>query len=255
MNEEEVKKILQEIYEGLLSIRFLPLNLYLWTANKLLSGVYQGYGYTLTELVEKQIDAQALRNLATNIYHFSAAKTFQNVYDLQSILYTDGFKTPFAQFEKQAAQIFEAYNTNWLKTEYNAAIMSANAASLWEQIEKEKDILPLLKYQTVGDGRVRPEHARLDNIVKPVDDPFWNYAYPPNSWNCRCTVIQLSKGEEEITKLTKDEKILIKSEVNEVFRNNPAKSGKIFADHHPYFDVEDKYKDLKSNNFNLPLPI
>lgn len=254
MNEEEVKRILKEIYEGLISIRFLPLNLYLYTANKLLSGVYQGYGYTLTELVEKGADTKLLQNLQTNIYHFSAAKTFQNVYDLQGMLFTDGFKTPFNVFEKQAAQIFDAYNKTWLKTEYNAAIMSANAASLWQDIEKNKDVLPLLKYQTVGDQRVRDDHKRLDGIVKPVNDPFWNYAYPPNAWNCRCTVIQLSREEAEVTNLTKDEKKLIKGEINEVFRNNPGKSEKIFADHHPYFDVEDRYLELKKNNFNLPMP-
>jgi hypothetical protein len=80
MNEDEIKKILNDIYEGLLSIRFLPLNLYLFTANKLLSGVYQGYGYTLTELVEKQIDAKALRNLATNIYPLVEVKDLSSAY-------------------------------------------------------------------------------------------------------------------------------------------------------------------------------
>ena len=52
------------------------------------------------------------------------------------------------------------------------------------------ELLPMLTYQTVGDGRVRPEHAMLDEISRPVGDKFWNTYFPPNGWNCRCTVLQ-----------------------------------------------------------------
>jgi len=256
MNEEEIRRILDDIYLGLIHLGFLPLSLYLYTSNKLLSGVYTGYGYTLTELVEKQIDTKTLRNLATNIYNFSAAKTFQNVYDLQSLLYgKDGFKVSFADFEKGATKIFDHYNRNWLEVEYNSAIMSANAASQWEGFLKTSDQFPLLQYQTVKDGRVRPEHARMDGIVRPINDGFWNYYFPPNGWNCRCDVRQLAKGEADLTVITPDERKLIKEEVPPVFRNNPYKSGKVFADHHPYFEVPAKYEELKKNNFNLPVPI
>ena len=255
MNEDEVKDIIEKIYQGLINLGFLPISLYLFTSNKLLSGVYSGYGMTLEEVVEKQIDHRTLYNLSRNIYQFSAAKTFQNVYDLQSIIYKDGFKVPFNEFSKQATTILGHYNKNWLEVEYNAAVMSSNAASQWEGILKTSDQFPLLKYQTVGDGRVRPEHARLDGIVKPVNDPFWNTAYPPNSWRCRCDVIQLVKGEAEITKFEKGERHEIVKEIPKVFRNNPYKSGQVFNDHHPYFDVPEKYESLKKANFNLPIPI
>ena len=36
----------------------------------------------------------------------------------------------------------------------------------------------------------------LEAIVRPVDDQFWNTYYPPNGWNCRCSVEQLSDGVE-----------------------------------------------------------
>jgi SPP1 gp7 family putative phage head morphogenesis protein len=253
MSEEEIAALIDDIYRGLIYLTALPLNLYLFTSNKLLHGLYQGYGATLTELVEKQVDPKVLRNLATNIYRFSAAKTFQNVYDMQSGLYVDGYKVSFADFKKQASQIFDEYNKNWLQTEYNTTIMSATGAAQWEQFDKTKDQFPLLQYQTAHDGRVRPEHAALDNIVKPVNDSFWNSYFPPNGWNCRCDVIQLTEGD--VTVLTPEDKKLIKEDVPLIFRNNPGKSGAIFADHHPYFEVEDKYQSLKANNFNLPIPI
>lgn len=255
MNEDEIAALIEDIYKGLVYLAALPLNLYLFTSNKLLSGTYQGYGYTLTELVEKQVDPKTLRALAKNIYHFSAAKTFHNVKDIQDVLFKDGYKIPFADFKVKANQIFDGYNKNWLKTEYNTTILSATSASQWEEMYKNKDLFPLLKYQTAGDGRVRPEHARLDGIVRPINDSFWNSFYPPNGWNCRCDVIALEKGEEDITIISPDDKKLIKEVVPEIFRNNPGKSEKIFADHHPYFNVPEKYSELKKNNFNLPLPI
>lgn len=39
-------------------------------------------------------------------------------------------------------------------------------------------------YATVGDDRVRPEHARLDGLTRPKDDPIWKTIWPPNGWNC-----------------------------------------------------------------------
>jgi SPP1 gp7 family putative phage head morphogenesis protein len=44
---------------------------------------------------------------------------------------------------------------------------------------------------TVGDARVREEHALVDGVTLPKEDPFWKTNYPPNGWNCRCQVIPL----------------------------------------------------------------
>lgn len=51
------------------------------------------------------------------------------------------------------------------------------------------------KYVTVGDVRVRPEHAVLEGTVLPKDDPFWLKFYPPNGWSCRCQVIPLFRSQ------------------------------------------------------------
>ncbi|MNU44048.1 Phage Mu protein F like protein [compost metagenome] len=47
---------------------------------------------------------------------------------------------------------------------------------------------PYLLYRTMGDGAVRPGHAKLDGVLLPKDHEFWETHYPPNGHNCRCRV-------------------------------------------------------------------
>jgi len=54
-----------------------------------------------------------------------------------------------------------------------------------------------LKYVTEEDSRVRPEHAALDGLILPKDDPFWLTHYPPWDWGCRCMAIEMEDGEVE----------------------------------------------------------
>jgi SPP1 gp7 family putative phage head morphogenesis protein len=58
-----------------------------------------------------------------------------------------------------------------------------------------KDELPYLMYNAMEDDRVRPEHAALDGLVLPVDDPFWAQHTPPWDWGCRCWRTQVSAPE------------------------------------------------------------
>ena len=56
-----------------------------------------------------------------------------------------------------------------------------------QDVEADPDINEILwgyTYVTVGDDRVRPEHAALDGTTAPKDDPIWNTIYPPNGWAC-----------------------------------------------------------------------
>lgn len=55
--------------------------------------------------------------------------------------------------------------------------------------------LPFWRYRTMEDERVRPNHAALDGFVAAADDPVWSYIYPPNGFNCRCSVDPLLRSE------------------------------------------------------------
>ena len=73
----------------------------------------------------------------------------------------------------------------------------AYAAARWRKHQADRDTMPYLVYHTVGDDRVRPDHAKLDGLVLPVDDPFWETHYPPWDWGCRCTVSGMTQLEHD----------------------------------------------------------
>ena len=47
------------------------------------------------------------------------------------------------------------------------------------------------EYVTVGDDRVRPEHAALEGVRLAKDSPRLDPIWPPNGWQCRCTMLEI----------------------------------------------------------------
>lgn len=78
---------------------------------------------------------------------------------------------------------------------YDTNMTTSAMAGQWQQFQRTADTRPYLQYQTVGDGRVRPQHRAWQGIVLPLHHPFWSTHYPPNGWGCRCTVRSLSEAQ------------------------------------------------------------
>jgi len=72
-------------------------------------------------------------------------------------------------------------------------IQIAYAAGRWNALQDAavQEILWGYQYVTVGDDRVRPNHALLDGTRAPKEDPMWSKIWPPNGINCRCQTIEL----------------------------------------------------------------
>ena len=85
-----------------------------------------------------------------------------------------------------------------VKTIYRTNMATAAMAGMYKQLKTMADIMPYWRYVTVGDGRVREEHARIHGRILRHDDPFWDKYFPLNGYNCRCRVEALS--EEEMKK-------------------------------------------------------
>lgn len=93
-----------------------------------------------------------------------------------------------------------------LKTIFRTNVQAAYAAGQWDQIQAQKDVAEYLMYDAVDDHRTRPQHAAWDGTILPVDHEWWATHYPPNGWNCRCGVIQLSEEDVEDLGLTPNAK-------------------------------------------------
>jgi SPP1 gp7 family putative phage head morphogenesis protein len=247
-SDEEVERIIYDIYVGTINLRNLDVSSYLKVARKLTDGVFEGFGKNIDGMLMNTPDYKMLNALRENVYVFSGAKTYQETRQISSLLTTDGAISSFGDFKKKAVNIFDTYNKNYLTAEYNSAIAQSRSVSQWMDIEAESEVLPYLKYRTAGDGRVRPEHAELDGITKLVGDSFWNLYYPPNGWNCRCGVIQLDEGDVTDTKGFKGDS------VPDIFRFNAGKERIVFSPKHPYFDIAPRDVEFAKLNFNLPLP-
>lgn len=107
--------------------------------------------------------------------------------------------TTIADFRKDFDKIVEthgwSYNggRNWrTRVIFDTNVRMAHQAGKWEAAQRTKERRPYLRYMAVKDDRTRPEHLAWDGLVLPIDDPFWKTHYPPNGWNCRCTVQTLS---------------------------------------------------------------
>lgn len=248
ISQKEIDQIIKDIHSGKIHLYNLPENLYNAVGEVLSEGVSSGYGLPAGADLQTQANNTA-RLLKKSIYQFSAAKQFQFISDMQNFLFDNkGMIKPFNEFKKDADIIHQNYNVNWLKAEYLTSLSMSESAADWEQIEKEKDIFPYLKYETKRDARVRSAHSAMNGIVKHVDDPFWDSHYPPNGWRCRCQAVPREGGRP--TDLTK--KNLPK--LDALFSGNAGKTKKVFNDSHPYFNTPKKFDNHKSKNFGLKLP-
>jgi len=70
-------------------------------------------------------------------------------------------------------------STRRLKTIYRTNIDTAYSAGRWEEIEATKKTHPYLRYRCSMLERSREQHKAWNNIVLPVDDPWWDTHYPP----------------------------------------------------------------------------
>ena len=125
-------------------------------------------------------------------------------------------------------------------------------ASHWAEYATHKEYTNL-QYHTALDDKVRESHAALEGITLPYEDSFWNTAFPPNGWNCRCHVVPVLKEDYPVSdSQTAQQSFEMLSEGSEIFRFNPGKEAVIFPPHHPYYGKQG-YKHCKNPHLALSL--
>ncbi len=78
---------------------------------------------------------------------------------------------------------------------YDTNMRMARAAGQYDRVHAEKDFRPYLLYTIGPSANHREQHVAWHGLLLPADDPFWSYAFPPNGYNCRCSVRAVSKRE------------------------------------------------------------
>ncbi len=193
-----------------------------------------------------------IQKFKKNLWQFSSAKTLVELEYINSlILDKNGRIKPEHQFMQDVRKANILFNRNYLQAEYQTAKRGAQMAHLWNKFLEQKEYYPNLVYRTVGDSRVRPEHATLNGIVKPIDDPFWKTYYPPNGWRCRCTVMNTA---EKVSEGTFEDKT-----VKPEFHGNTALDEEILTSKGTFFKLLNKDHKAKINaelvKYNMPMEI
>ena len=203
---------------------------------------------------DREADFAFRQSLENSNYIFSGMKTFHELNEaFPRLIDETGNRKSFQQFVDDVRSIHDTYNKNYLLTEYNFAMASANAARQWVEIERDGDEY-LLQYRTMNDDRVRPEHAALEGVTLPPSDSFWDAYYPPNGWNCRCHAVQVRRSKytatdhEEALRLGQQ---ATAKDTRGIFRFNSGKERKTFPDYNPYTIQRCRDCDLAKGKMKL----
>lgn len=160
---------------------------------------------------------------------FVAFKVHRMQNDMARLLLdSNGNLKPFEQWRKEVMPIASHQVGQWLRTEYNTAVLRAHQAADWQQFEREKDVLPNLRWMPSTSVNPGKDHMVFWGTVRPIDDPFWNEHRPGDRWNCKCDLSSTDDPVTEIPDFTK------KDNPHPGLDNNPGKDGKLFSDTHPY---------------------
>ena len=131
--------------------------------------------------------------------------------------------------------------TPWhLENIFRTNIQTAYQAGRYGQMLEQKERFPYWEYDAVNDSRTRPSHGALDGKIYPANHNFWNTWYPPNGFNCRCSVNAIHKNvfEDENLKIETKPPVGIP---DPGWDHNPAKE--------PWEPDMDKYPEELSEQF------
>ena len=190
-----------------------------------------------TALAEVPLDEISVQRLKESNYVFSGIKTFHELNEaFPSLIDSEGNLLPFNQFLNSVQTINKSYNGQYLKVEYEFAKSSAYMAARWKEFEKDGEDY-YLQYRTAGDARVRKTHQRLHGITLPITSKFWDKYFPPNGWNCRCTVVQVRKDKYPLSDETQAMNLGSQATAGkhqEMFMYNPGKKMTTFPAYNAY---------------------
>lgn len=203
--------------------------------------LFNAIAHTLGEAVSTAAPSLSDDPLTHALRHstdvFSAFKVHRAQNDMAArLLDSNGNLKPFEQWKQEVLPIADHQCHNWLETEYNTAVLRARQAANWQQFQREKDILPNLKWLPSTSPNPGEDHRPFWNTILPVDHPFWNEHRPGDRWNCKC---DLTSTDEPPTSVPSG--FPAGNNPQPGLKDNPGKSQAVFSDDHPYFPSDCKH--------------
>lgn len=132
-------------------------------------------------------EADALQAIRDRIADIPQGQDYEDVRDDVVSEVLPFYVDPDADDETRAKQEDAAVRKAEMVIKQNG--FQAYAAGMYDVMDRQRDAFPYWQYITVGDEKVREEHAALDGLTLPADSPFWQTHYPPWDWGCRCQVV------------------------------------------------------------------
>lgn len=153
------------------------------------------YAFTVAKMLDLDLLATVRSALDDALANGKTLDDFKR--ELIPILQKKGWWGRRDIIDPQTGQIVTAQlgSASRLETIFRTNLQSSYAAGQWEGIVAGADEMPYLLYDAVDDYRTRDDHRALNGRVYPIEHKFWLNYYPPNGWNCRCGVIQLTADE------------------------------------------------------------
>lgn len=143
------------------------------------------------------------RQYATTVSYLASLDQIRTVINLTNKAIEDG--STFQEFQKAVGEAGIELSPHHLDNIFRTNIQNAYAHGIWTQQQENKANRPYLRYSSLNDGRTRPSHLALNNIVRHIDDSFWDTHFVPNGFNCRCAIDAITESQAKRLGITTDD--------------------------------------------------
>ena len=143
------------------------------------------------------------RQYATTVSGLASLDQIKTVINLSNKAIESG--STFQDFQKAVKEAGIELSPHHLDNIFRTNIQNAYAHGIWTQQQENKANRPYLRYSSLNDGRTRPSHLALNNIVRHIDDSFWDTHFVPNGFNCRCAIDAITESQAKRLGITTDD--------------------------------------------------
>ncbi len=226
-------------------------------ALELLTGLRKGFktsaSYTGPDLL-------ALQMMEYNLFEFSASKTEARLAAMTDLLIDKQNKKlrEYSEFRKLCLKKTKRFNENWLQTEYNLSVAVGQTSAQYLRFMGEKDsVTSFVKYQTIGDDKVRGAHRVLDGKIFNISDKEAMDLWPPNGFGCRCEMLQHLGSSKNVMQGRQAKELLHTSDPkykNSQFEINRGDLKQVFTKKQFYHDIKklpERLNDMTYDKYDL----